>query len=177
MNPKVESLIKKGAELELPMCEAVDVRKVIVGSWVAWKCQYGCKYYGQKLSCPPYAPEPSKTKGMLAEYETALLVKGKVSWQVRYAVGELEKEAFLAGFHKSFGLGAGPCMLCESCVALCGEEQKQCKHPNAARPSMEACGIDVFGTVRNMGHEIHWSNPAENDKQQAIDVFGLVLLY
>lgn len=177
MNHKVESLVKKGAELELLICETVDVRKVIVGNWVGWKCQYGCKYYGQKLSCPPHAPEPGRTKAMLAEYETALLVKGKASWQVRYAVGELEKEALMAGFHKSFGFGAGPCMLCEPCAVLCGEGKKQCKNPSAARPSMEACGIDVFGTVRDMGYEIQWSTPKEPDEQRNIGAFGLVLLY
>jgi len=39
--------------------------------------------------------------------------------------------------------------LCEECSL-----DKGCKHPREARPSMEACGIDVFKTARTAGYPI-----------------------
>ncbi|HIE08227.1 MAG TPA: hypothetical protein EYP65_00080, partial [Armatimonadetes bacterium] len=32
--------------------------------------------------------------------------------------------------------------------------EKGCRHPDLARPSMEACGIDVFKTAREAGFPI-----------------------
>jgi len=60
----------------------------------------------------------------------------------------VEREAFLQGYHKAFAFGAGPCNLCKSCP------EEGCKHPDKARPSMEACGIDVFTTARSNGYPI-----------------------
>jgi len=44
-------------------------------------------------------------------------------------------------------MGSGPCNLCDRC-------EKFCRYPSQARPSMEACGIDVFNTVRANGFSI-----------------------
>lgn len=32
---------------------------------------------------------------------------------------------------------------------------KRCVYPTRARPAMEACGIDVYNTVRDAGFDIH----------------------
>jgi len=188
----VEKLVIKARELGMTMCLKVDIDRVVVSDWVPWKCRYGCKYYSKKLSCPPYSPKPEEMRKLLVGYTDALLVKGKASWQIRYAVGELEREAFLLGLHKAFALGAGPCTLCKSCVVSSQtpstsdspleNEQKSlesCRHPELVRPSMEACGIDVFETVRNMGCAITWSgtNTKDADKNaNPADIFGLILL-
>ena len=72
---------------------------------------------------------------------------------------ELEREAFLNGLHKAFVYLSGPCRFCEICPAENVENRnefskKDCKNPLKARPSMEACGIDVFKTVRKYGFKI-----------------------
>jgi predicted metal-binding protein len=61
---------------------------------------------------------------------------------------KLEREIFLSGFYKALGFGAGPCRLCKEC------NLKECVRPDDARPSMEACGIDVFATARANGFPI-----------------------
>jgi predicted metal-binding protein len=61
-------------------------------------------------------------------------------------VFDLERAAFLDGYYKAFGLGAGPCRLCKDCNV-----EGLCRHPYEARPSMESCGIDVYATARNSG--------------------------
>jgi predicted metal-binding protein len=50
------------------------------------------------------------------------------------------------GYYKAFGLPAEACALCKECAY-----PKQCKFPNEKRPSVEACSIDVFQTLKNLG--------------------------
>jgi predicted metal-binding protein len=64
-------------------------------------------------------------------------------------VAEIERQVFLKGFYKAFAMASGPCELCEECN-LDGD----CRYPYEARPSMEACGIDVFQTAREAGFPI-----------------------
>jgi predicted metal-binding protein len=80
-------------------------------------------------------------------YKRALLVHGGEWTDIRSIVASLEREMFLDGFHKAFAMASGPCTLCRTCPDTC-------RHPEKARPSMEACGIDVFATVRANGFPI-----------------------
>jgi predicted metal-binding protein len=79
----------------------------------------------------------------------------------------MEREIFLSGFYRALGLGAGPCNLCRSCSFDDG-----CRHPDDARPSMEACGIDVFATARKHGFTINVVRSYEDPQHY----FGLVLI-
>ena len=84
-----------------------------------------------------------------------------IRW-VNGTVHELEKTAFYDGFYKAFGFGGYPCIWCEHqhCVAEEAEGmvdesiRRKCRHMNLVRPSMEAAGIDVFATARNIGWEL-----------------------
>ena len=79
----------------------------------------------------------------------------------------LEKKLFLAGYYKALGLGSGPCELCETCAF-----DEGCRHPYKARPSMEACGIDVFATVRSHSFTID----VVRTRKAPQHYFGLVLV-
>jgi len=139
---------------------------VVTGGWVRWKCRYGCGCYNSSLTCPPLSPAPEETRRVLDEYTRAVLFEAARREPKRIAV-ELERELFLAGYYKAFGLGAGPCRLCSNCAL-----DKGCRHPDEARPAMEACGIDVFATVRRHGFTIDVVR-CESDPQH---YFGLVLV-
>ena len=104
---------------------------------------------------------------MLDEYECILLVHCKSGHDVRKIVIKLEHEAFFAGYYKAFAIGAGPCYLCDECAM-----DEGCPHPDLARPSMEACGIDVFKTARNAGLPIEVVPPEGGDE----NYYGLLLL-
>jgi predicted metal-binding protein len=54
---------------------------------------------------------------------------------------KLEKSAFQKGFPLAAGLSAGHCAVCPDCALKAGG--KPCLHPERARPSMEALGMDV----------------------------------
>lgn len=160
-------LIKKAIELGCEQAVIIHPNTITVGRWVQLKCKYGCEEYGKKLTCPPHSPSHEEMKEILREYNKALLLHGHLSWQMRYITAEVEKMAFSMGFYKAFGLGAGPCKLCENC-----ETTASCVRTMEARPSMEACGIDVYQTAKNHNLKIE---TLKNNNEEA-NIYGLVLL-
>jgi len=139
---------------------------VMTGEWVRLKCQFGCDGYGSNRHCPPHSPKPSETRKVLDEYRRGLLFEARLGEVTRIAA-QLERELFLAGHYKAFGLGAGPCDLCKQCAF-----DRGCRHSDAARPAMEACGIDVYATVRKHGFTIDVVRDATDPQHY----FGLVLI-
>jgi predicted metal-binding protein len=109
-------------------------------------------------------------------YQKAILLhqrlpKKKTRWErfdhFSKAIVRLEIEIFLDGYYKAWSMGAGPCDLCKECN-LSGT----CKHGLVARPSMEACGIDVFKTARDNGFPIE----VVQTRDEEINIFGLILV-
>ena len=136
----------------------IDPNNVVTADWVRLKCQYGCRGYGRYLTCPPYSPTPEYTQKMLEDYSKALIMVYDISpgsrertrrKKLRKDVANLEREMFLDGYYKAFGITCGPCNLCRECTLA-----YPCKYEDFARPSMEACGIDVYATLANAGYEL-----------------------
>jgi predicted metal-binding protein len=136
----------RAVELGAAQAKMVRPSDVVCAHWVRLKCRYGCDGFGTCHMCPPHSPTPTETRQVLDEYRALLLVHGKRWREVTRLVVRLEREVFLAGFPKAFAWGAGPCVLCRRC-----ELSRPCQHPERARPSMEASGIDVFATARRAG--------------------------
>jgi predicted metal-binding protein len=135
----------------------VDTKNVVVGNWVRLKCQYGCAQHGKSHTCPPYAPTPEYTRTMVGEYSEGLIMKSlaitsetKPVERDRFKglIADLERTLFLDGFYKAFGM-SGPCRICKTC-----DVSSLCKNSDKARPSMEACGIDVYQTAHNCGFSL-----------------------
>lgn len=141
---KYAKYIKKAKRLRVKDAKIIPAKSIVAAEWVRLKCQFGCDRYGQCLSCPPYSPTPDETRRMLTDYKYGLLIHGDEETNIRKIIFILEKAVFLDGYYKAFGMAAGPCQLCAKCPKIC-------RHAEEARPSMEACGIDVFTTVRANG--------------------------
>ena len=146
--------------------QIVSPSDVLTAEWARWKCRFGCDCYDRCLVCPPHTPTPSETRRMLDGYSRAVLFEGP-DGEVKTIAFELERELFLSGYYKSFGLGAGPCTLCEACAM-----EEGCRHAERARPAMEAVGIDVFATAHNHGFDID----VVVDRADPQHYFGLVLV-
>lgn len=146
---KYEKFIKKALKLGVDDAKIIKTDSIVTAPWVRWKCRYGCDGYNSSLCCPPNTPAHKETRELVDGYGAALLIHCKSDHEHRKdmtgIVTVLERDIFLAGYHKAFALGCGPCQLCSEC------SMDVCRHPNAARPSMESCGIDVFTTARNNG--------------------------
>ena len=138
-------LVQAAVKLGALGAKVIAPSSVETAEWVRWKCRFGCGGYGSSLVCPPHSPKPAETRAMLDQYTRAVLFQAPDGQSKKIAVA-LERELFLAGYYKAFGLGAGPCPLCKSCAF-----DEGCRHPHKARPAMEACGIDVFATARKHG--------------------------
>jgi predicted metal-binding protein len=165
----IEELEKRAVELGAGESKIIEVNSIKTATWVRYKCQFGCDGYGQCFACPPYSPAPEETQKILNSFQKAILIhcKSGSKTDISKVVLQVEKEAFFAGYYKAFSMGAGPCRLCPECN-LKGE----CRYRQKARPSMEACGIDVFSTLRNNGFTI---DTLESTKCKA-NYFGVVLI-
>jgi predicted metal-binding protein len=140
----------------------IDPATVITAPWVRLKCQYGCAGYGRGHCCPPETPTAEQTKEILKQYQRAVLfhytaAKSRDENRKKILSGffedlvELEGEMFKDGFYKAFVMLSGPCTKCDPCSKTRGEH---CYFRMEARPSMEACGIDVYETARINGFPI-----------------------
>lgn len=176
------------AAKKLGASEAVIIKAedIVVSDWPRFKCRYGCPCYNRYLTCPPYSPKAEETRKVTNEYKWAILFKLKFSPSMQEegeaasrlppsgmpnafkVATELEKQLFLAGYDHAFGMGAGPCLYCETCT----REPGNCRFPDLARPAMEACGIDVLATARKAG----FKPKIATSKADEVEIYGLVLV-
>ncbi len=162
---------KKALEMGIDGAKIVDPHSIVTAEWVRMKCQFGCPGFGRSLCCPPHSPLPGVTRKVMDSYQRAILLhqrllKGGKTKVFNENIVRLEMEMFLDGYYKVWSMGSGPCRLCEAC-----HMQGPCKHGYQARPSMEACGIDVFKTARDNGFEIKVVQTHEEKR----NIFGVVL--
>lgn len=180
MKHKSKVAAKKTGLSDQELCDMVrrksgirDARKVCpseveTAAWVRLKCQFGCDGYGQCLVCPPFTPSPEQMRKVLDAYRRAILIHFAPEADVKTTVVDLERDIFLRGAWKAFGLGAGPCYFCRKCPV----QECRCRHPERARPAMEACGIDVFSTARKAGFPIE----VVRSTRQCPNYYGLILV-
>jgi len=192
-----EALLRELREIHEDFRE-IAAAELEVAEWVRWKCKFGCRAYAKHLTCPPYAPTPEETRRLLAGYERAVVARFEevqpnsevppahihhYLWdailKMHETMFELERHTFLAGYYKAFAMAALPCSYCSDCLperagfVLEGEASKRfCERQERARPSMEACGIDVFTTVQKVGYELEVRRSATEE----IIFFGLLLI-
>jgi len=168
---------ERAVELGADAAVALPAERVVVQEWVRAKCLFGCDEPGVRRTCPPNLPDVDFTRRIVAGYDRAILlrvgplIEGKTSEgrcrRLNDAARELERELFLAGFHKAWAMGAGPCEICDECA-----RGRDCPTPGLARPSMEASGVDVFGTVRGAG----WSIDTVKTHDDPYQFFACVLV-
>jgi len=168
----LQNYVEKALEMGVDGAKVIDPGSVVTAEWVRMKCQFGCPGYGMSLCCPPRTPPPEVTRKVVDSYEKAILLHRRLEKEQRSKVlnktmARLEIEIFLDGYYKVWSMGSGPCRLCKECD-LTGP----CKHGYEARPSMEACGIDVYKTARGNGFSIEVVRTHDEER----NVFGLILV-
>ena len=156
---------------------------------------------GKRLGCPPFTPKPPETRAVLSKYRNAVLARfeakpdpkltfrnalralSNATVKMQKTVVELEKTAFLAGCYKAFWHQRDwpLAFMRETCVieemqkkdqAIFDLDSSKCKNKEIMRPSMEACGIDVFKALQNAGYKPH----VLKDCKEMVELFGLILL-
>jgi predicted metal-binding protein len=151
----------------------VSASDVVTAPWVRMKCQFGCSNFRKSLCCPPHTPTPGEMRTVLDAYSCGLLLHRHVKTgrqpvdELNELTAGLERMLFLDGYHKAWATGSGPCTRCGEC-----NTGGTCRHAHRARPSMEACGIDVFETARAHGLPIR----TLRDRKEERDFFTLILI-
>jgi len=147
-----------------------------------------CPSYGQAPGCPPHAPAPDTFKRLLQDFHTVLVFK--IDAPVTELMGEgrlplartihriaatLERSAVSRGVDKAKAMAAGSCkeLFCgdeEVCVVLA--KKAPCLHPELARPSISAVGVDFAA----MAHQLGWpfGKLSPHDKTSAEPAMGLM---
>ena len=158
--------------------KAINPKTVVTAPWVRWKCQFGCRGFGGSHCCPPNTPGDQETRRLLDSYQRAILFhleaarkpdRGTMCKEYFANLIKLEGRVFKDGNYKTLVLLAGPCPWCAECAKTKGEP---CTHGAKARPSMEACGIDVFQTARNNGFFIK----TLSEKTETQNLYSLLLI-
>ena len=168
----LEIYCRRAIEKGITGAKVIDPHSVVTAEWVRMKCQFGCPGFGRRLCCPPHSPTPETTRKVIDSYKKAIffhqrLDRGKKSKDFNVALVRLETEIFLDGYYKAWSMGEGPCRLCRECNVT-----GLCRRGYEARPSMEACGIDVFKTARDNGFSIE----VVRSREEARNIYGVVLV-
>jgi len=172
----VEEFCQNALEKGVDGAKVIDPGSVVTAEWVRLKCQFGCPGFGRSLCCPPHTPTPEVTRRVIDSYQKAILLhrhitegrkRSERTKQFNEIVVQLEIEIFLEGYYKAWSMTSGPCRLCKEC-----DLSSLCKHGMEARPSMEACGVDVFKTARDNGFPI-WVVRSYEEEQ---NIYGLILV-
>jgi predicted metal-binding protein len=170
---QLDQYLEKALKAGVDDAMVVQTSKVHTAPWVRMKCQFGCRQYGQSHCCPPRTPTSDEMRRILDSYTHAILLHWNWKEGVKpidefnNAVVDTELALFLDGYYKAWSVGSGPCRLCEKCNI-----SGQCVHGTKARPSMEACGIDVFRTVREHGLPVRVLKERSEERHG----YGLVLV-
>jgi len=177
----IRRLAERAAALGATRVAPLPAARVVVDERVTLKCRVPlCSSWGRNLMCPPNVPTPDEMRRVLAGYTDALLVQADMPLDGEEATArlggrpyaeacdagalpevlaaqrafaglmtDLEREAFALGCRWAAAFAGGECVLCDECVGQ--GSGLPCRHPFAARPSMEAVGIDVVATAAAAG--------------------------
>jgi predicted metal-binding protein len=132
----------------------VDLNKLSFDETLLAMCaQNACGHYGTSWTCPPGSGEMSELKEKVLSYKEGVLVQKLYTLEdsfdfegmmegsndfntLFYEMSAFLKEEIGDAF---YALKAGGCDLCEQCTY----PDAPCIRPDDARPSIEACGINV----------------------------------
>ncbi|WP_028579289.1 DUF2284 domain-containing protein [Desulfogranum japonicum] len=189
------ALVQVALETGASAAKVVSVDHVRVEQRLAGLCREPrCPSYGLAPGCPPHAMSPSAFDDMLAICVRVLVFKRDIPMKFLYdkrrlevaksihrIAAQVERAAKKIGYTGASGFAAGSCkeLFCpnqEACQVL--EAGKSCLHPDNARPSLSAVGVDVKRLCDALGWKLVWGDreTAEKDESQTALMLGMVLL-
>jgi predicted metal-binding protein len=188
---KLEDLAELAVSLGASAAKVLPADAVKAEDYLAGLClETRCPNYNLSPTCPPHVEGPAWLREFLRGIDHVLVLKLELPRDAMYSeerreIGKLlhfiviqvEEAARAMGLAESRGLAGGSCknLFCtdeRECAVLHGDGQ--CRHPDAARPSISGYGIDTNHLTRAAG----WTS-SDNGDSEAADMsrfYGLVLL-
>jgi predicted metal-binding protein len=194
---QMKSLLEEGLNAGMSQAAVIGADKIVVDERVYYKCR-NCSGYGNSLGCPPFVLKPSETRELLKLYHYGIIYRKlesperfcgaeaernknwsqQVSRDVQETIATLEGSAFYKGFYFALAFGGGRCKLCSLDGDCKGLETRTCLQPFKKKPSMEAAGIDVYSTLRELDWTVSVVGKASDPGGiEAVGYCGLLLVY
>lgn len=171
---------EEGAEIVSP----IYVDQIIMDFRTTYKCRT-CKKYGKKPTCPPNIPDFNYFEKLIKCYKYGLIIGKTYCYanddefiKIRSESGprlqnillSLEQQAFQRNYYWAISFIGGSCRGCNAC----NPENPICLTPERGRIPMEATGINVIETCRNIGITISpFPHPVENGILYRVGLFLL----
>lgn len=193
----MRSLLEEGLNAGMSQAAVIRADKIVVDERVLYKCMF-CSGYGNSLGCPPFVIKPNETRELLKKYQYGIIYRKlespericgteaelhknwaqQLSRDVQETVATLEGSAFYKGFYFALAFGGGRCKLCSLDGDCKGLERRTCLQPFKKKPSMEAIGIDVYSTLRELNWTVSVVGKDTDPKTiEAVGYCGLLLVY
>jgi predicted metal-binding protein len=167
---------------DVALVKVINPNQLIVTQKVRDYCiENKCGKYNKNFMCPPYTGDINSFKERLKNYRKGIIigVKDKIlkddrkekayesADKLHKIMLDAELMAKKLGFDNGTALIGGNCRICRVCAVELG--LKNCLYPEKARPSLEAMGIDVIETLRNIGITLEF-------RQDEVTWIGLLLI-
>jgi len=141
---------------------AISTSDIVFEERINMLC-FHCKNYNVKFTCPPKFPKLDYRKIFKEEYHNAMFVSCSMPFNennyqevrststvsLQRALLHLERFLFENSHSLALSLIGGSCKLCKT-----GCPPDKCNNPYSARIPMEALGINVVTTAKNIGIEL-----------------------
>ena len=162
------SVKKYSEKLGIDVCVEIDPAVLVPEQRIRTFCEENkCGSYGKNYTCPPNAGSLDEIRERLESYSHGYLFQYskkmdlKKDWKklikskddFHKMILKIEDYMKKEGIEDVWGLIGGNCGLCDTCAI---QEDKPCRHPDKARMSLEAIGIDVVGLLDNLGLDSHF---------------------
>lgn len=193
--PDNQALITLTLHLGATAARVIAASDIRVDDHLAKLCRDpGCENYGLAASCPPHVGGPASFREWLHRYRQAIVFKIDVPtaallsserreiFRLLHGIASgVERAAVTAGYSHAAAFAGGSCkrLFCDnhSLCRVIARDERGCRHPHLARPSMSGFGIDVAALMDTAG----WSMTIVNQtavphKDSTAPVCGLVLI-
>jgi predicted metal-binding protein len=153
----------------------------------------GCEQYGLAPSCPPHVPGPESFRQWQQYSQGAVVIRIDIPTSALFSderrgimqllhevAAGVEQKAVEMGYTGSKAFAGGSCkkIFCfdqPDCPVL--TDQKDCRYPQSARPSMSGFGINVARLMHTAGWPAEKASPDQvSDADSMTWVAGLILI-
>lgn len=175
-----EALIRTALETGAHKAVILPAEQIVLSEQFRDICQSNqCGKYGKCWVCPPFLPPVSEAMDRIRSYSRALWyqtvspledsfdIEGMLEAGNRHVLLSQRLQEFAAPLLPEgiLHLTCGGCHLCPVCAK---EEDKPCRMPEKALPSLEGYCVDVYSTTKNT--PLKYING-----QNTVTYFGMIL--
>jgi predicted metal-binding protein len=157
------SVQEQARKLGFDLCIEFDACLLVPDERIRGYCaENRCGSYDANHMCPPRVGWLEEVQAVLQDFTWGVLLQcsrkvdvandheGVIRTKLDFhrLVLRLERRLSKRGTTHVWGLIGGNCELCRTCTAI---EDKPCRHPDKARTSLEAIGVDVVAVLGKLG--------------------------